>query len=38
MTLGSGYIFAKSGKLKCVTLSSIESESVIICEAATYVV
>jgi hypothetical protein len=38
MTLGSGYIFAKSGKLKCVTLSSTESESVVMCEAATYVV
>ncbi len=38
ITMGSGYVFAKSGKLKCVTLSSTESESVVMCEGATYIV
>ena len=38
MTFGSGSVFAKSGKLKIVTLSSTESESIVMCEDATYVV
>jgi len=36
--IGSGYVFAKSGKLKSVTLSSTESEGYMVCEGATYVV
>jgi len=38
ITMGSGYVFAKSGKLKSVTLSSTESEGYMLCEGATYVV
>ena len=37
LTLGSGYVFAKSGKLKNVTLSSTESENLMMCECATYI-
>ena len=37
LTLGSGYIFAKSGKLKTATLSSTESENNMMCEVATYI-
>jgi hypothetical protein len=38
ITLGTGYIFAKSGKLRNVTLSSTESENEVMCDAATYAV
>ena len=38
MTLGSGYVFAKSGKLKTVTLSSTESEGETMTTGCTYVV
>ena len=38
ITLGSGYVYAKSGKLKMVTLSSTESENSMMCEGATYIV
>ena len=37
LTLGSGYVFAKSGKLKTATLSSTESENCMMCECATYI-
>ena len=37
LTLGSGYVFAKSGKLKTATLSSTESENNMMCECATYI-
>ena len=37
LTLGSGYVFAKSGKLKTTTLSSTESENLMMCECATYI-
>ncbi len=36
--LGTGYVFAKSGKIKTVTLSSTESEGYMMCDAATYIV
>ena len=38
ITLGSGYVFAKSGKLKSVTLSSTESEGDTMTIGATYIV
>ena len=38
ITLGSGYVYAKSGKLKAATLSSTESENAMMCEGATYIV
>ena len=38
LTLGSGYIFAKSGKLKTTTLSSTESENNMMCSCATYII
>jgi hypothetical protein len=38
LTLGSGYIFAKSGKLKTATLSSTESENDMMCSCATYII
>jgi hypothetical protein len=38
ITLGSGYVYAKSGKLRTVTLSSTESENSMMCECATYIV
>jgi len=38
ITMGTGYVFAKSGKLKSVTLSSTESEGYMACEGATYIV
>ena len=37
LTLGSGYVFAKSGKLKTSTLSSTESENNMMCEGSTYI-
>ena len=37
LTLGSGYVFAKSGKLKTATLSSTESENSMMCDCTTYV-
>jgi hypothetical protein len=37
LTFGSGYVFAKSGKLKTATLSSTESENNMMCECATYI-
>jgi len=37
LTLGSGYVFAKSAKLKTATLSSTESENNMMCECATYI-
>ncbi len=36
--IGTGYVFAKSGKIKTVTLSSTESEGYMMCDAATYIV
>ena len=36
ITLGSGYVQAKSTKIKIITLSSTESEGVALCEATTY--
>ena len=36
VTLGSGYVSAKSTKIKITTLSSTESEGVVLCEATTY--
>ena len=36
ITLGSGFIHARSSKCKLTTLSSTETESVALCEAATY--
>ena len=38
ITLGSGYVFSKSGKLKTVTLSSTESEGETMTNECTYVV
>ena len=38
ITVGSGYVFAKSGKLKSVTLSSTESEGDTMTVGATYIV
>jgi hypothetical protein len=37
LTLGSGYVYCKSGKLKTSTLSSTESENNMMCDGATYV-
>jgi hypothetical protein len=36
MTLGSGYVQARTSKIKMITLSSTESEQVALCEATTY--
>ena len=38
MTLGSGYVFAKSAKLKTAILSSTESENDMMCSCATYII
>ena len=35
-TLGSGYVGARSSKIKMITLSSTESEQLALCEATTY--
>jgi len=38
ITLGSGYVFAKSKKLALTTLSSTESEGINVCDAITYAI
>jgi len=37
ISLGSGCIHAKSTKIKCLTLSSSESEGYVLCEGGTYI-